>query len=154
MLWSLVCVRLRLSGCSKRNNQELKLLWQRCESLLSVSNRITAFWSETNICIIVPHRLLAVTVMQKKSISLQCESFSPYFLWAFSRSSLFLTPNWAQLSSVTHRHSFVSSLHHFFAPSVDLGIHLSIHLSLPFSLTSGNDEKRQRGREKKIESRS
>lgn len=54
--------------------------------------------------------------------------------------------NWAQLSAVTHCHSFISSLHHSFCPSADLGIHLSIHLSAPFSLTSGNDEERQRMR--------
>lgn len=57
--------------------------------------------------------------------------------------------NWAQLNDVTHCHSFISSLHHSFCPSADLGIHLSIHLSAPFSLTSGNDYERQRGEERK-----
>lgn len=51
----------------------------------------------------------------------------------------------AQPSAVTGCHSFISSLHHSFCPSEDVGIHLSIHLSAPFSLTSGNDEERQRG---------
>lgn len=77
-------------------------------------------------------------------------SLSSFFVCIFSSSSASSQAhNWAQLSAVTHCHSFISSLHHSFCPSADLGIHLSIHLSAPFSLTSGNDEERQRGEEKK-----
>lgn len=73
-----------------------------------------------------------------------CQSFLPLSLL---RPPLAL--NRAQLSAVTHCHSFISSLHHSFWPSTDLGIHLSIHLSAPFSLTSGNDEKRHQGEEER-----
>lgn len=74
--------------------------------------------------------------------------FFPYpssFLSVFFFLSHSPSSSWAQLSTVTRCHSFISSLHHSFCPSEDLGIHLSVHLSASFSLTSGNEE--ETGRE-------
>lgn len=112
----------------------------------------------TFICIIMS-RIITVTtkcgtiaVLLKNPSSSSISSFIPFFLFCLyfsSSSASSQAHNWAQLSAVTHCHSFISSLHHSFCPSADLGIHLSIHLSAPFSLTSGNDEERQRGEEKK-----
>lgn len=82
--------------------------------------------------------------------------FPPPNLYYSSSLSLPPLAFGAQPSAVTGCHSFISSLHHSFCPSEDVGIHLSIHLSASFSLTSGNDEERQRGEgyKKKRERRS
>lgn len=160
-LKQLACVRLRLSGCLKQQVEEPR--WQKDESLLCFIN-----WQQKDSRVEIKDFYLHHYFMdyyrycymwynryglkiQPPPVSLLFFTLLSVFLFSLYSSASSQALSRAQLSAVTHCHSFISSLHHSFCPSADLGIHLSIHLSAPFSLTSGNDEERRRGEERRSE---